>query len=262
VSNNPGQFRRDIKAFILSLLLYTPLILLWAKNDTVGFVSEPLSRTITLDINSFKESTADSAPSQGAEEPVEISKAPEKPEEKEPEKAKEEAKQPEQPKPLEVPQPLEEKSETLPAPKPIVQAPKPSVKKTDPLPKESKRTKNPTKKEVKNSKKTAVATKAPNAPKGGRASSKQKNLFLSTLKRKIDRAKSYPLIAQRRGMTGIVSVNFTVGANGQPGNIQVSGPRIFLASAKSAVLGAFPISTQGVDLPLQISFTLNYTINN
>ena len=63
----------------------------------------------------------------------------------------------------------------------------------------------------------------------------KKSRFLSKIRAKINRAKSYPRIAQKRGMQGSVKVRFTILKNGRVGHISVSGPKVFQSSAKRAV---------------------------
>jgi len=95
------------------------------------------------------------------------------------------------------------------------------------------------------------------------ASPAKKNRFLNQLRAKINRYKTYPRIAQRRGMQGTVTVKFTILANGQLGNISVSGPKAFHRSVKSAVKKAFPIAVQNapLSLPTTVNLTLRYQLH-
>ena len=95
------------------------------------------------------------------------------------------------------------------------------------------------------------------------ASPAKKNRFLNQLRAKINRYKTYPRIAQRRGMQGTVTVKFTILANGQLGNISVSGPKAFHRSVKGAVKKAFPIAVQNapLSLPTTVNLTLRYQLH-
>ena len=84
----------------------------------------------------------------------------------------------------------------------------------------------------------------------------KKNRFLTRLRAKINSAKSYPRIAQRRGIQGVVKVRFTILPNGSVGNISVSGPKVFHRSARAAVKRAFPISVKNAPFALPETITL------
>ena len=90
----------------------------------------------------------------------------------------------------------------------------------------------------------------------------KKSQFLAKVRRNINKHKSYPKIAKRRGMQGSVKVRFTILANGNVGHISVSGPKVFHRSARSAVKNAFPISTRNVpiSLPESVNLTLRYQL--
>ena len=126
----------------------------------------------------------------------------------------------------------------------------------------------PTKKTVEKKKKTQkkiVKKKKPRqkaSPQRSRGSEAEKNLFLADIREKINQHKSYPRIAQRRGMQGTVTVKFTILGNGNVGNISVSGPKVFHTSARNAVKKAFPIDAKNapISLPKSIHITLRYQI--
>ncbi|MEA1953980.1 MAG: TonB family protein [Campylobacterota bacterium] len=151
-------------------------------------------------------------------------------------------------------------------PEPVVAkvVPKPIVKKK-PKPKVKKRVKKKAKKQKakKQKKVRKKATAKKKSSSGSKKSSKaQKNRFLSKVRAKIDRNKSYPKIAKRRGMQGSVKVRFTILRSGKVGNISVSGPKVFHSSAKRAVKKSFPISTKNVpiSLPQSVNLTLRYQL--
>ena len=187
-------------------------------------------------------------------------------------------------------QTLETESEVEPGPLPETEEPK----EPDPLPEETKESKEPeikeepAKEEVAHEaviKKIPIAKPAKKiAPKpkkklvkkrrevqkkrevnsGGspRHSTAEKNKFLAEVRRKINRAKSYPRIAQRRGMQGTVKACFTILANGQVGNISLSGPRVFYASARKAIKSAFPVNVKKapISLPVVVNLSLRYKL--
>jgi protein TonB len=86
--------------------------------------------------------------------------------------------------------------------------------------------------------------------------SKSRNRFIANLKARINRNKSYPRIAQRRGVTGTVRVGFTILRSGGVGHISVHGPKLFHASAKTAVSRAFPINPSKTPFALPRRMTL------
>ena len=90
----------------------------------------------------------------------------------------------------------------------------------------------------------------------------KKNQFLAQVRQKINQHKSYPKIAQRRGLQGKVKVRFTILANGNVGHISLSGPKVFHNSARRAVKGAFPINTKNapISLPQSVNLTLRYQL--
>jgi len=170
----------------------------------------------------------------------------------------------EEPEPEPEPEPIVKEEpvveEVIPEPvKPKV-LPVPEVKKPKPKKKKIKK-KKARKKKVKT--RTAQSSRVGVKRQGsGHASASQKNRFLSTVRQRINRNKSYPRIAKRRGMQGSVRVRFTILPNGHVGNITVSGPKVFHSSARRAVKKAFPISTKHVPfaLPKTVNLTLRYQL--
>ena len=90
----------------------------------------------------------------------------------------------------------------------------------------------------------------------------KKAKFLNLIRGKIDKNKSYPRIAKRRGMQGSVTVSFTLLVNGKIANLKVKGKKVFQSSARKAVLKSFPINVKNapLKLPKKIRFTLRYQI--
>ena len=141
-------------------------------------------------------------------------------------------------------------------PEPIVPkvVPKPIVKEVKKKPKPKKKTKKKTVKKKQQSQK-ASARKSNSSPA-------EKNQFLANIRAKINKHKSYPRIAKKRGMQGNVKVKFTILSSGKVGNISVTGPKVFHKSARNAVKSAFPINAKNapITLPKSINITLRYQL--
>ncbi len=144
-----------------------------------------------------------------------------------------------------IPKPIEPKV----IPKPIVEK-KPIVKK-------KKKIKKKVRKKV-----SVKTTKGPTRTGISRDSTAKKNQFLSKIRQKINQHKSYPKIARRRGMQGVVKVKFTILANGNVGHISVSGPKVFHNSARHAVKSAFPVNVKNasISLPESVNLKLRYQL--
>ena len=133
------------------------------------------------------------------------------------------------------------------------------VKKVEKKPKKikkkvvKKKPKKRTKKRVKKKKKASRASSR--RATSSRVDPNKKSQFLASIRAKINRKKSYPRIAQKRGMQGTVKIRFTILKSGRVGNISVSGPKVFHNSAKSAVKKAFPINVKNA--PLRLPTTVN-----
>ena len=221
----------------------------FSQTSMISDKKSPL-KTIELSIQAFQPQVVEKKP-----EPIKEETPP--PVENEPEPVKEETPPPpepivEKPKPVEPPKPkpLVKKEETK---KPEAKKEKPKVKKKKP------------EKVVKKTKKRQPPVEKRSALKSSkkqRSTAKEKNLFLAKVRDRINRNKSYPRIAKRRGMQGSVKVNFTILPNGHVSAITVSGPRAFHRSAKKAVEKAFPVSVKHIPmrLPEEVSITLHYKL--
>ncbi len=145
--------------------------------------------------------------------------------------------------------------EIIPEPvvKPIPEL-KPVIKKVKKKPKP--------KKIVKKKKKRKVKKSSSRRATSSRVNPNKKSQFLARIRAKINRAKSYPRIAQKRGMQGTVKVRFTILKSGRVGSISVSGPKVFHSSAKRAVKKAFPINTKNapLSLPTSVNLSLRYQL--
>ena len=178
-------------------------------------------------------------------------------EEIEPEPEPEEEPVVEEPIVEEEPEPEEPVVEEI-IPEPVVK-PIPTLK---PVVKEVKKKPKPKKKIIKKKKKRKVTKRASRKATSSRVNPKKKSQFLAKIRAKINRAKSYPRIAKKRGMQGIVKVRFTILKNGRVGSISVSGPKVFHSSAKRAVKKAFPVNTKNapLSLPETVNLTLRYQL--
>lgn len=219
-------------SFFITTLLYASLGMLffYGQNIYVGTEQIPQEKSITFSLAAYE-------PEVKKEDVVEEKEIIEPELEPEP-----------LPKKVVIPEPIIPK--VRPKPQPIV---KKITKK--PLHKKRKKIETP-KKRVKKTK----ATRKPSVSK--KVSPAKRNRFLAQIRRKINTHKSYPRIAQRRGMMGSVKVKFTILSTGNVANIKISGPKIFHNSARNAVKKAFPIHTKNapISLPTQVNITLRYQI--
>ena len=252
-----SQSKRDALSFFLTFLIYLPFLIWWSSHASAFITTEEKTGSdLSLDLNIFHK-----------EEPVAPQISDELIEEKEDEPVEEINEEPA------VKELIPEKSiieETISEPKAV---PDPEVvlsKKPKPLvmkkPKVKKAlSKKPRKKTIikkkkrvaKSSRSRAVSRKRTRHTGSGSAG---RSHFVARLKAKINANKSYPRIARKRGMQGNVKVRFRITPTGKVSGLTASGPRIFMNSAKKAVKKAFPLSTRGVSLPMNVALTLNYRL--
>jgi protein TonB len=168
--------------------------------------------------------------------------------------------------PIEEPEPVEEVEPEEPVEEEVLEEviPEPVVEniisKPKPIAKQIVKKKVQKKKVKKKYVKKKTLKRKPSSKR--RVSPAKKNAYLARIRAKINKNKTYPRIAQRRGMQGSVKVRFTILKNGRVGNISVSGSKVFHKSAKSAVKKSFPISVKNapISLPTTVNFTLRYQI--
>lgn len=238
-----------IYLFIISLFFY-------AQNRYLVSTKKTEDKTMQLCMCSFQPEVVTSV-EQVEQEQIEEVKEVEKPIiEEEPIVEEESVVEPEiikEPTPEKEPEVKEELTS-----EPVVQKviPKPIVKevKKKPKPKAKKKMRKKTAKKKQRRQKASS--------RGSNISPAQKNQFLANIRAKINKHKSYPRIAQRRGMQGTIKVEFTILSNGNVGNISVSGPKVFHRSARNAVKSAFPVNVKSapITLPKSINITLRYQI--
>ena len=118
------------------------------------------------------------------------------------------------------------------------------------------------KKKTKNKKVKKKQQRQKASARKSNSSPAEKNQFLTNIRDKINKHKSYPRIAKKRGMQGNVNVKFTILSSGKVGNISISGPKVFYKSARNAVKSAFPVNAKNapITLPKSINITLQYQI--
>ena len=238
------KHRYKVSFFITALLYLLPVLLyVYLFRQAVISVDKPNEKSIELSLSQF----VPEAPPTASPEPVQEEQLVE--DDPEPEQKVEEEPEPEpEPEPEKVTPPVVKET---PVPEP--------VKKVEPKPKKKQ-----IKKAVKKHKKRKKVHHKRRVSGGGspRYSTAQKNAFLAKIRAKINRAKSYPRIAQRRGMQGTVNVRFTILANGHVGRIVLSGPTVFHASARKAVKSAFPVNVKQatIHLPATVNLALRYKL--
>ena len=241
---------RNFISFFSTILLYlgVGILFFYLEHNNVGTEQKPQEKVISFSLSEY----APTPPplETPIEEIVEPEPIPEPPKEVEPELPVVEEVIPEP-----EPEPIVEK--IVPKPLPVVQKKKVLKKKI-----KKKVKKRILKKRVKKRPNTRKVKKVPKRASKSKASPAKKNAFLAQIRSKISRAKSYPRIAQRRGMQGSVKVTFTILKNGHVSNIQVRGKKVFVKSTKQAVRKAFPISVKNIPmtLPTTVNFTLRYQL--
>jgi len=147
--------------------------------------------------------------------------------------------------------------EVTPEPTTVTPKPKPIIKQAKKQPVAKKPQKKPV---IPKKVATPQPAKQQLASRQSQSSAAEKNQFMAAIREKINQHKSYPRIAKKRGMQGVVNVSFTILSSGQVSQIRVSGPTIFHASAEQAVKSAFPVnaSKAPITLPMSVSITLEY----
>jgi|GEM_PF-452321 len=259
-------------SLLVTLLLYTSLVaayIWWPSKIEVPKPNLSKEKAMVLSLATF---AAKPSPHE-AETPVvkevlsqEQEDTPQPPKEeevkeKEPqEEPKEEIQEPKEPEEI-TPQPLPKE----PEPKKQEEKPKPKPKVTKKLKRVKKTPHKPHKTKTKKKRKKGKHTQKRVVSGGGKPhySAAARNRFLAQIRAKINRAKSYPKVAQRRGMQGVVKARFTILPNGHVSAITLQGPRVFHASAKKAIQSAFPVNTSNAPmrLPATVTLSLRYRLH-
>ncbi len=239
-------------SFLMTVFLYVMLgwMLLAFSTTFVADEQKPKVQKIALALSTFVPEVTPPV-----EEPI-----PEKPE---PEPVVEEVVAPVEtaqtkvePKPEPIPEPIIEK----PLPKPIVKKQIPKKKRIEKRIVKKKVTHKKPKTKKHHQKRKHTTGKRSSKKHTAQASPAKKSAFLGAIRAKINKNKTYPRIAQRRGMQGVVKARFTIFANGKVGNITLSGKKVFYKSVRKAIQSAFPISVKNapLSLPTTVNVTLRY----
>jgi protein TonB len=91
----------------------------------------------------------------------------------------------------------------------------------------------------------------------------KQNKFINDLIKRINDNKSYPNMARRRGMEGLVDVKFKILSDGNVKEMQiVSGKSVFQKSALEAISKSFPVTFEEAlfDFPKEFRVKLSYTL--
>ena len=225
-----NQIKRDIKALLLTIILYLPIIFWWQNNNLPKPIINKVENKTLLNLSTFKpepiyetslfeDDTLDDLDDIMSE------------------------------KIIEQPKKIVKKEEKV-----LSKKPKPIVHKKKIV---KKRRKKIVSKHKSKSKSKKVQKKYTKKTISKKVNSSQ---FLSKLKNRINGNKRYPKMAKKRGLGGEVYVSFKITKNGKVSNISIKGSKIFSKSAKEAIKKSFPMDTKGINLPINIKLTLIYRI--
>lgn len=91
----------------------------------------------------------------------------------------------------------------------------------------------------------------------------KQNKYYTKIKQTIDKNKSYPKVAVRRGIQGEVKIQFTISKSGELLSYKIlDGKKIFLKSISEAIKNSFPLTppndifTSNLDLKLTLQYKL------
>ena len=92
----------------------------------------------------------------------------------------------------------------------------------------------------------------------------ERNVFLTTVKKKINENKRYPRMAKRRNIEGSTHISFTIFKNGSIQIHDLKGDKLFYKKSKQALIESFPIEIPPKirsTFPLQLNIDLNYALS-
>lgn len=87
--------------------------------------------------------------------------------------------------------------------------------------------------------------------------------YLATLLAHIEKRKSYPRAARRRGVEGSIKVSFTLGCDGTVSNIRTTGGhKLLKKSASKAVMASLPLPKPptGINCPMLVNYAMAYKL--
>jgi len=228
---------RYILSFIISSIFYLAIII-----GLVYFVSIDDSCKADANIKATKKVCFSVVTQPETPKPIIEKKPKPKPKKKHKPKPK--------PKPKPLPEPVKEKPVPEPIPEPIVE---------ETIEKEIEVVEEETQEVVKP---VQTVTETQNKINHEVVQAKQ-DLFISHLIHKINSNKSYPNMARRRGIEGLVDVKFKILSDGNVEDIKiVSGRSIFKKSATQAITRSFPVIVKDslFDFPREFKIKISYIL--
>lgn len=93
---------------------------------------------------------------------------------------------------------------------------------------------------------------------------KERNIFLTSIKKRINENKAYPRIAKRRSIEGSTHIKFTIYKNGSIKINALRGNKVFYDKSKEALLESFPVEIPQKIIstfPLELDIDLMYALS-
>ena len=259
---NSQQAKRSLLGLVISLLVHGAIVgaLLWnwhKPSEAASNAEGEISTTISMEM--IQGMRVEEPASEPEPEPQQAEPEPEKQEtvadptkQPEPEKKKEPEKKPE--KPIEKPKP-KPKEKPKEKPKNEVKTEKPvEMPKNLPI-----GDKNINSTATANSKATTTGQLGTNGVQGGSGT----NAYRAAIRREIERHKRYPARAKMMRKQGVVSVSFSVGADGSLSGERVttsSGDESLDNAALEAVRSARPVGPKPAGFASSVSVPISFTI--
>ena len=262
---NSQQAKRSLLGLLISLLIHGAIVgaLLWnwhKPSEAASNATGEISTTISMEM--IQGMRVEEPAPEPEPEPQQAEPEPEKQEvvsdptkKPEPEKKKEPEKKPE--KPIEKPKPKEKPKEK---PKNEVKAEKAvEIPKSLPI-----GDKNINSTATANSKATTTGQPGTNGVQGGSGTNTDElNAYRAAIRREIERHKRYPARAKMMRKQGVVSVSFSVGADGSLSGERVtnsSGDESLDNAALEAVRSARPVGSKPAGFASSVSVPISFTI--
>ena len=268
---NSQQAKRSLLGLVISLLVHGAIVgaLLWnwhKPSEAASNAEGEISTTISMEM--IQGMRVEELAPEPEPEPQQAEPEPEKQEtvadptkQPEPEKKKEPEKKPEKPieKPIEKPKP-KPKEKPKEKPKNEVKTEKPvEMPKNLPI-----GDKNINSTATANSKATTTGQPGTNGVQGGSGTNTDElNAYRAAIRREIERHKRYPARAKMMRKQGVVSVSFSVGADGSLSGERVttsSGDESLDNAALEAVRSARPVGPKPAGFASSVSVPISFTI--
>ena len=262
---NSQQAKRSLLGLVISLLVHGAIVgaLLWnwhmpseAASNAEGEISTTISMEMIQGMR-VEEPTPEPEPQQAEPEQEKQETVADPTKQPEPEKKKEPEKKPE--KPIEKPKP-KPKEKPKEKPKNEVKTEKPvEMPKNLPI-----GDKNINSTATANSKATTTGQPGTNGVQGGSGTNTDElNAYRAEIRREIERHKRYPARAKMMRKQGVVSVSFSVGADGSLSGERVttsSGDESLDNAALEAVRSARPVGPKPAGFASSVSVPISFTI--